>query len=250
MKKQIQNYKDFGNHDLVFDLTATTRSFMLCFLNKAKLRIGFIHRNIHKLLYDVAVYRSVFKYEGETFLDQLAVLGFDYQWPLNYGLPKHEAVYKDPYIVIFPTASTPTRCWPTEYFIELINKMTGSIKSHKIVLLTGISDWEKNIANDIMQGIIDPSSVTLLEGVKQTENSVADKEEACVANADLIICNDTGIRNMAIAYHTPTVGLFMASLPFRYYPRFDKHIAVFDVSGEAPSVDNAFSAVDKIINSD
>jgi ADP-heptose:LPS heptosyltransferase len=250
LKQQIKNYKEFGYHDIIFDLTATTRSFMLCFLNKAGLKIGYIHRNIHKLLYDVAVYRTVFKYEGETFLDQLATLGLDYQWPLNFGLPKHDAIYNEPYIVIFPTASTPNRCWPVQHFAELITKMTSSIKSHKIVLLTGISDWEKNIANEIIQSVKNSDNVILFEGIKQTENSVADKEEACIANADLVICNDTGIRNMAIAYHTPTVGLFMTSLPFRYYPRFGKHAVVFDVSGQPPSTDKAFSAVLNVINSE
>ena len=49
LNQQLKNFKEFGNHDLVFDLTATTRSFMLCMLNKAGLHIGFKHRNIQKL---------------------------------------------------------------------------------------------------------------------------------------------------------------------------------------------------------
>ena len=126
--------------------------------------------------------------------------------------------------------------------------MTDSIKTHKIVLLTGISSWEKDIATNIMQNINNPNKIILIEGIKQTENNVADTEEAYIANADLVICNDTGIRNMAIAYHTPTVGLFMGTLPYRYWPRFDQHAIVFDITGQQPSVDNVLAATIKILN--
>jgi len=249
LNKKIKNLKEFGYHDLVFDLTASNRSFLICFFNKAGLHIGFIHRNSHKFLYDIAVFRTVYKFEAETFLEQLGTLGLDHQWPLKFELPKKEPVFNEPYIVIFPTASVDYKCWPTQYFVELINKMTSSVKNHKIVLLTGISKWEKDVATDIMQNLTNPNKVKLLEGVKQTEDTVADSEEACIANADLVICNDTGIRNMAIAYNTPTVGLFMTTLPFRYYPRFGKHSVVFDISGQAPSVNQAYTAIINNLNS-
>jgi len=40
----------------------------------------------------------------------------------------------------------------------------------------------------------------------------------------------------------------MATLPHRYYPRFDKHAVVFDITGQPPSVDKALEATMKIIN--
>lgn len=58
-RERYRRFKELGHHDLIFDLASTTRSYMTCFFNSAKLKIGFPYRRIRALMfYDVAVCRS------------------------------------------------------------------------------------------------------------------------------------------------------------------------------------------------
>jgi hypothetical protein len=52
---------------------------------------------------------------------------------------------------------------------------------------------------------------------------------------------------MAIAYNTPTVCVFMATLPFTYAPRFGLHEIVFKTLGGQPEVDQVYDACCKIL---
>ncbi|MDZ4261089.1 MAG: lipopolysaccharide heptosyltransferase family protein, partial [Pseudomonadota bacterium] len=55
LKAQISRGKELGYHDLVFDLAATSRSFWLCKLTPARLKIGFPYRVLQRrLFYDIA----------------------------------------------------------------------------------------------------------------------------------------------------------------------------------------------------
>ena len=88
LRETVANLKELGPHDLVFDLTANARSRWLTMLTRAQLKIGFLpggrHWRTFVFFYDVAVPRSDYKFEAETFLDQLAVLGIEYAWPPRF----------------------------------------------------------------------------------------------------------------------------------------------------------------------
>jgi ADP-heptose:LPS heptosyltransferase len=59
-----------------------------------------------------------------------------------------------------------------------------------------------------------------------------------LASSDLVISNDTGVRNLAISVDTPTLGIFFSTVPHRYWPRgFGRHKAVFLPEGEIPVVE-------------
>ena len=64
--EQFNRTRELGYHDIIFDLAATSRSFWVCALNKAKLKVGLPYREIHRLLlYDLTILRSDFKFEAE-----------------------------------------------------------------------------------------------------------------------------------------------------------------------------------------
>ena len=56
-----------------------------------------------------------------------------------------------------------------------------------------------------------------------------------VARARLVVAPDTGIRNLAISTHTPTVGIFYSTVPFRYTPIEGDHRIVMNPEGSIPS---------------
>ena len=57
-KEQIRVAKSLGDHDLIFDMAVSSRSLLLCMLNKAFLKISFTYRNWQRIFYDECVYRS------------------------------------------------------------------------------------------------------------------------------------------------------------------------------------------------
>ncbi|MCK4830921.1 lipopolysaccharide heptosyltransferase family protein, partial [bacterium] len=68
-----------------------------------------------------------------------------------------------------------------------------------------------------------------------------------LGNAVLLVSNDTGIRNAAIATETPTVGIFFSAVVFRYWPRGGIHEVVFHHDFSVPSVDEVFDVAVKHI---
>ena len=213
-----KSYKKLGAQDLLFDISATNRSFWLTKLTPATLKIGFIHRGLHKLLYDIAIPRAHYRFEAESFMEQMHVIGVDFEWPLRFDLAKPESIRDKPNILYFATASVASKCWPAENFSKLINNMCQKLPDHEHLLLSGLAEWEQSVATNIASEV-KHSNFSLIPGGPDTFT--------LVANAYILVANDTGIRNMAIAYYTPTVGIFPPSFTaFGYRPLFGPHDSV------------------------
>jgi ADP-heptose:LPS heptosyltransferase len=232
----LRNYRQLGEQDIIFDISATTRSFWVTYLNRARLRVGFVYKGVHRLFYDVAVPRSIYRFEAESFLDQLLALGLSYEWPLCFDLhaePPEDQ--QEPYILYFPTASIPAKAWPPDRFTELIGQLSRELPHYDHILLAGIDPWEKEACQNIGERIGSQANVKIVDA----------EEEALrwAHSAELVVSNDTGIRNMAIAAGTPTVGIFFTTVPFRYLPRFGHHDAVYRLDRKHPSVEQVRSAV-------
>ena len=62
-----------------------------------------------------------------------------------------------------------------------------------------------------------------------------------------MVSNDTGLRNLAIATETPTVGIFFSTVPFTYWPRDDMHEVIFNSDGSVPGVEAVCQRAERII---
>lgn len=240
IKENFNSYKELGYQDIIFDISATTRSFWITKLNPAGLKIGYTHKGLHKFLYDIAIPRSRYRFEAETFLEQLNTIGLQYDWPLRYNYPVPDRTHTKPYIVYFSTASDPSKCWPPEYMAELIIKSCKKYPDVDHLLLSGLADWESEIAKSIA------------EKVSRQNNfiSVDAGPEAfpLICHAEAVVINDSGLRHLAIAAETPTVCIFHLSPHiFSYSPLFGNHkTIVADESGPA-SVEKAEHALHEIM---
>lgn len=241
VKENYQSYKALGYQDIIFDISATTRSFWVTKLNSAGLKIGYMHKGLHRFLYDIAIPRAHYRFEGETFLEQVNTIGVQYDWPLRYDYSIPERVYKKPYIVYFPTASTPDRCWPSGSMAELIAEMCEKHPNIDHLLLAGLAEWESVTAQSIAEKVGTHTNFKILEA--------GSDDFSLVCHANAIVINDTGLRHLAIVAGTPTVCIFPVSANvFGYSPLFGNHQAVAaDESGPAP-VAKVVQALDKIIN--
>lgn len=241
LSHRIRNAREIGPQDIIFDLAATNRSSYFCLLNKAKLKIGFPYSSVQaKLIYDIAIHRSDMDFEVTDTLKMLNIFGICTAYPHQYAMLGEKPKPARPYIVYFMGASVPDKCWPTEYFSSLIDLMAKKYPDHDHRILEGIKEWET--AKDVLLALAHHHHVSACR--TKTVDDIA----SLMKGADLLVSNDTGVRHVAIACHTPTVGIF-AGQPFRYWPRYDHHeIALKTGSNPQPSVDDVFIACNTIMD--
>ncbi|MCW8900382.1 MAG: glycosyltransferase family 9 protein [Gammaproteobacteria bacterium] len=237
----LRSFKELGPQDIIFDITMTNRSFWITLLNSATLKVGFKHKGLERFLYDIAISRSYYRFEAESFLELANIIGIQYKWPPNYDFPIAERSYQKPYIIYFPTSSTPERGWPLDYMAELIKQMCAKYPQHDHLLLAGLADWELEAAKSIANEVGTADNFKML-------NAGAD-DFSLICHASALVSTDTGLRHLAIAANTPTVCFFREEFNIqRYLPIFGNHkAAIADESGPA-SVSVAAKAIDEILS--
>ncbi|MDP3464655.1 MAG: glycosyltransferase family 9 protein [Sulfuricurvum sp.] len=233
---RLKQIRELGEHDLLFDMTDSALSGMICLLNDAKVKIGFPYRRVkNTLFFDVSLLRSDLVPEVESLLHMLHIFGAPKQLNIDYGYKIAEK--REARIVYFMGASVPSKQWPKEYFGRLIQKMAVQYPEYEHVLLEGIGINEK--VDDVLANFSDYSNVRKMEALP------LDTMMEYLAHSQAVVCNDTGIRNMAIASNTATVGIFFSTVPYRYLPQSKIHNAVFEPDGSIPSVERVLETVQK-----
>lgn len=235
--KKIKNIKELTEQDILFDLAATNRSYWMTALSKAKLKIGFPYRSyLNKLLYDITVPRSDFVAEVDSMLHMLKLLGCNPSYPLEFSYPSNSINKnrENPFILYFNGASQESKMFPITSQKELLEKAIKNLPNYQHVFLEGVSNNEKG---------------NLLIDLKSYENFCIqpsielDKITQLISEATLVVCTDTGIRNLAIATHTPTVGIFYSTVPFRYTPQYEYHHIIMNADARLPTADEVFDGV-------
>ncbi|MDH5710391.1 MAG: glycosyltransferase family 9 protein [Gammaproteobacteria bacterium] len=217
--ERIKTMRELGYHDLLFDLAAGNRSFLTCFFNPAKLKIGFPYRKIRAwMFYDIAVCRNDLSFEVNDMLKMLLVFGAKTTYPHVYNMPGVAIQRDKPFVVYFTGASEPAKCWPRENYAELIKQMSALYPDKDHLVLGGLKDWER--ADKVLD------LISKKENIYAIEADTIEETASLMKGADLLISNDTGIRHVAIVCNTPTVGVFPGR-PYRYWPRYSIHDAVF-----------------------
>lgn len=229
LSEKISNIKELPEQDIIFDLAATNRSYWMMALSKATLKIGFPYRPIlNKFLYDVAVFRSDFSSEIEAMLDMLRILGHNPLYPLDFSYPnnsEHKNTEK-PFIVYFNGASQESKMYPIAEQAELLEKALLALPNYQHIFLEGLNNKEKG---DALQHLTTHSNFSIQPCLE------LDQLTHLLAQANLVVSTDTGIRNLAIATHTPTVGIFYSTVPFRYTPSYEHHHIVMNADASLPS---------------
>ena len=241
--EKIRRIRELGYHDLLFDLAATSRSFWTCLLNPAGLKIGFPYRPMQRhLYYDLAILRSDFKFEAEVMLDMLNLIGCKTDYPPDFHMDVEPTQRSGPYVIYFPSASTLDKCWPEEKFAGLIAQTARRYPDLEHLVLEGREEWES--VQGLMQKIGEAGNVRSLKSMPLEETM------SLLKGAQLVVCNDTGIRNLAIVLDTPTLGIFYSTVPYRYWPRYGCHDVVFMADGSVPPVEAVTESFDKLLSRD
>jgi ADP-heptose:LPS heptosyltransferase len=219
-------------------------SLLLTIFSNADIKVGYPYRSIRRWFYDISTLRSDFVLETISMLHQINILGANTKhYPLEYQLTKKTTNLEKPYIIYFAGASMKNRFWGDDNFISLIEKMSLQYPQYKHVILKGIKEDEQ--FNEIYQPFKDIDNV-----VQQDALPIEDIYDY-LGEASLVIVGDTGIRNMAIATHTPTIGImFIQGIsPLRYLPKIEEHQVVYNTDYTRPSTEDVFNATVKLLTS-
>ncbi|NNE09076.1 MAG: glycosyltransferase family 9 protein [Gemmatimonadetes bacterium] len=254
--------------DLLFDLTATPCSFWITRLTRAKLKLGFQHRSWHRMLYDLAVPRTEYKFEAEVFLDFLHLFGHEAKWPPDFGWrdDRTDAATERPDanrsrraedapagpVLYFPGASTQAKSWPEDSFVKLIREARARFPKYEHLIWPGTADWERErcarIASATGAQILGTKSApsSTATAIDAAYNSQPAHSPISIARAArLYVGNDTGVRHVAIATDTPTIGFFRTAPPFRYTPKWGSHRALFARDGGDAGVEAGLAAMEE-----
>ncbi|NOH80832.1 glycosyltransferase family 9 protein [Vibrio sp. RE86] len=244
VKEKIENIKQLGEQDIIFDLASTNRSHWMTALSKATLKFGFPYKwYFSGTLFNVTVHRSDFQPEVECMLDMLKLLGHNPSHPLDFAYPDHrELVDKEkPFVLYFNGASQLRKILTKEQMLEVLEKAVQENPNHTHVYLEGKNDFEKG---DFCQELLKYPNFKIQSCLP------LDELIELTAKATLMVAPDTGVRNIAISTHTPTVGIFYATVPFRYTPLYERHDIVMNADGSIPTTAQITDAISHALTSD
>lgn len=112
-----------------------------------------------------------------------------------------------------PAANWPGKMWPTEYFIELIQKITapdGLLPNARVAVFA--APGEEDQSYPVLYSVPKERQIDMI--AKADPGTVA----ASIAHCSLYIGNDSGLMHCAAAAKIPTFGLFGPSYPHLYAP--------------------------------
>ena len=237
--QRIKQIKQLPQADLLFDLTDSSLSLFTTIFSKPKLKIGYSYSAFRRFFYDISTLRSDFVLEADSVLHMLYMLGYSRHGDLEYGYDKQYPKKPTKQIVYFAGASMKNKCWSEDKFTSLIGQMSDKYPDYQHVILQGIRNDEKFL--EIYSPISNKKNVILQETM-----SLEDVMQF-LSDSHLLISNDTGIRNMAIATQTPTIGIFFDIAPFKYWPNEKIHDCVFNEDYHQPTVDNVFKSAQRMM---
>ena len=230
--QRLKQIRKLPKADLLFDLTDSSLSLLTSIFSKPKLKIGYSYRPSRRFFYDISTLRSDFVLEANSVLHMLYILGYSRHGDLEYGYNKLYPKKLAKRVVYFAGASMKNKCWSEDKFTALIDQLSGQYPDYQHVILQGIRQDEKFL--EIYNPISNKKNVALKETMSLEEVM------QFLSNSHLLISNDTGIRNMAIATQTPTIGIFFDIAPFKYWPNEKKHNCVFNENYQQPVVEDVF----------
>ncbi len=238
---QWRSLREPGRYDVLFDLADTSRSRLLSLVTRARVKLGFPYRQVfNRLLFDVGILRSDFHYEAEILLDFLKVMGHKPQYPLEFALPRHRPGEAERRIVYFPYAAVSRKSLSRESWAGLIDQAATRFPGYQHVLLEGHKPEE---SGDFLEDITGRH-----DNVSVQRRLDLDALAPFLAESALLVSGDTGVRNMALATHTPTLGVFFMTVPFRYWPHYEAcHEAVFLRDGRVPEKSDILGGLEALL---
>jgi len=213
--------------DVVFDFQGLFRTASLAWLSGSKKRFGMANARefatifyTHRVRQDmdcihmVDYYLKIIQAAGATELGVEFVLPENPKAADSVGrlLASHEVV-DDNYAVFVPSSAHRDKCWPTQHFAALAEKISSRFGSS--IIATG-SESEAGI----IERLKEKANVPIVSLAGQTSLI---ELIALLKGAKVVISNDTGPGHIAAALGVPIVLLFGRTNPYRLTPYGRNH---------------------------
>lgn len=206
------------NPDLAIVFPHSFRAALLARCSGAAHRLGYDRDNRRALLTDVLVPHLEDGeitpiYMAQEYLELVAALGaFDSGKGLELSADdravaevKEHLVGDGPFVGFAPGAAFgPSKRWPAERYAAVADVLREQVGA-KCVLLTGPGEEETRAA---VQSAARYRLIECDEG-RPTIASL----KASISQMDLLICNDSGPRHVAVAFHVPTICIMGSTKP-------------------------------------
>jgi ADP-heptose:LPS heptosyltransferase len=223
-----------GCFDILFDLACTSRSYITSIFTKATLKMSYPYRSFN-FPFHVCIHRSDFRFEAENLLEFLTYFGHIHTRPLNYGLDFLPLKKRNKNVLCFFGSSDPSRCYPLSSWEKLLPLLATEFPEHKFIVVDGVQAQEKYgdfVLSLAKKNILSQKNGTLKELEQELSQSFA------------LLSNDTGVRHLALATHTPTVGFFSKTCPGRNMPSYESHhLALLANNGTHKQADLTFDKI-------
>ncbi|MCP4229998.1 MAG: lipopolysaccharide heptosyltransferase II [bacterium] len=208
--------------DTVISPHRSTRSTLISSCSGAKRRIGYKENEL-SFFYNYRVNRPMQKNEAERILALLEPLGGCDESPVPHleltdiEVGEARALMGDGhYALVAPGSAWATKRWLPDYFVEVAVGLEQ--RGYRVALVGGSGDVET--AEEVAGKL--PDSVANLAG-RTTVRQLA----ALVAEAGVLVCNDSAPVHIASAFDTPTVAIFGATTPgMGFAPLGERSLAV------------------------
>jgi ADP-heptose:LPS heptosyltransferase len=126
-----------------------------------------------------------------------------------------------PLVVLHPGTSQISKCWPTENFAELVDRLGPAF----CFVVTG-SAKERPLAESIVRGVSSNTRVFIAAGKLSTLAQTA----ALISRAFVVVTGDTSILHVSSATETPFVGIYGSTRPGTNAPLNGRRDLLFDDS--------------------
>jgi lipopolysaccharide heptosyltransferase I len=134
-----------------------------------------------------------------------------------------------PYAVLIPGSAHQSKCWPTQRFAKIAEKISREL--HLSVIGAGIAS-----ENTLVEKLRQNTSVPIANLAGQTN---IHELVALLKNASLVLSNDTGPGHLAQALKTPTVLIFGHTNPLRVGPyKKPENVAAVDPTHRGSAIES------------
>ena len=222
LAKQLKDKKI----DLAIDLQGLFKSAAIAYLSDAPMRLGYCNmRELSHFVSKPVIGPNQAGHVVDRYLDVARYLGCEVSEPsFPICITPQEATtaevvavqaglrFDSRYVVLAPGTNWITKCWPTQHFAKLSDRL---YQDNIIPVLVG-GNADKHLAEEI-------TAATAIPPVDLTAKTTLKQLAHIIKRASCFVGGDTGPMHLAAAVDTTVVALFGATDPERNGPYGGKH---------------------------
>lgn len=219
-----------NKYDAVVSLQAGDRYVFWSFFSGAGIRVapiennfGFLLTTKTKVFEEKISYLDYYLKIAESFGAEIVTKELDFtpdesleNWAEGF-LRTKEITEQDKIVGIHPGASEPTKMWPTENYLKLIDLISADANI-KVILFLGPMEKKNRIYDDVLK-----SKVVVADTSGNIQHLAW-----LLSKCSLLICNDSGARHLSAALKTPTITLSPDDkiIPWKFYTEEEKQFFI------------------------